>query len=92
MAFLLMRIIVARDNCEFYRKRLPEQATKTKKQKSDESSSRKMLATMNPKEVAAIQSMLRSAEDYLARMVSAFRNQFPEHLDALNDIVRDEIS
>jgi hypothetical protein len=82
-----MRIIVARDNCESYRKRLPEHAPETKKQKSDESPSRKSLAKMNPREVAAIQSMVQSAEDYLARMVSSFRNQFPEHLDALNDIV-----
>jgi hypothetical protein len=90
VVFLLMRIIVARDNCESYRKRLPEHGSETKRQKSDESASRKGLAKMSPKEVAAIRSMLRSAEDYLAQMLSAFRNQFPQHLDALNDIVRDE--
>jgi hypothetical protein len=81
-----MRVRVARDNCEHYRKQLPEHAAEpTKKRvsaKSDESG--KSVAKLTPGEIAAVRPLLQAAETYLAQTLSAFETQFPEYLDMLN--------
>lgn len=82
VAFSLMRVIVARENCERYRKQLePTSGTKKRKLGDDPTN-------MPLKELAATRHMLQLAETYLAQMLSAFQTQFPEYLDALDDIVK----
>lgn len=83
VAFSLMRVIVARENCERYRKQLSEPTAGTKKRKLGDDPTDRPL-----KDLAATRNMLQLAETYLAQMLSAFQTQFPEYLDVLDDIVR----